>query len=424
MRLRQTRAVAWVGPAVVALACVVPVALWAQATAATPRFEDTQTTLRSVAVICGLVGITAFASNLILGGRIAVIEPFFGGLDRMYRIHHRIGLVAYNFLLAHGALMVASVATVSWDAVVQLISPSSGWTVTLGVIALAGLLVVMLLTLYARINHEVFLWVHRFFGLVFLIGAVHAFRTPGVKALSPALTVYLGAFALAGLLAYAYRSVFGGQFVFLTFESRSMSQWFRPFSRRPSGPSEIVSLRTGAVRKQFHPFSITSAADSRELQVAIKASGDYTAALEHLEVGDRARIEGPYGSFSYRNASSRRQLWIAGGIGVTPFLSMARSLPEDYAVDFYYAVKSRPQGYFIDAFEELARTHPGLKVIPFPEDESGFLTAEEIERRSGLEDAAILMCGPAPMTSALERHLRQRGVRRSRIHYEEFGFGR
>src|SRR5665809_53679 len=213
MRLRQTRAVAWVGPAVGALACVAPAALWAQSTAATPRFEDTQTTLRSVAVICGLVGITAFASNLILGGRIAVIEPFFGGLDRMYRIHHRIGLVAYNFLLAHGALMVASVATVSWDAVVQLISPSSGWTVTLGVIALAGLLVVMLLTLYARINHEVFLWVHRFFGLVFLIGAVHAFRTPGVKALSPALTVYLGAFALAGLLAYAYRSVFGASFV-------------------------------------------------------------------------------------------------------------------------------------------------------------------------------------------------------------------
>ena len=451
----------WVGPAAVALVCVVPVVLWEQATTATPRFEDTQTTLRSVAVICGLVGITAFASNLILGGRIAVIEPFFGGLDRMYRIHHRIGLVAYNFLLAHGALMIASAATVSWDAVVQLVSPSRSWTVTLGVIALAGLLVVMLLTLYARINHEVFLWVHRFFGLVFLIGAVHAFRTPGVKAMSPALTVYLSAFALAGLLAYAYRSVFGelfvnrrhyrvtninrfggevaeitltpsdgslpftpGQFVFLTFESRSMSQWFRPFSRRPSGPSEIVSLRTGAVRKQFHPFSITSSPDSRELQVAIKASGDYTAALEHLEVGDRARIEGPYGSFSFRNTRSRRQVWIAGGIGVTPFLSMARSLPEDFEVDFYYAVKSRALGYFIDDFEEMASSHPGLRVIPYPEDELGFLTAEEIERRSGLTGTDVLMCGPGPMTAALERQLRSLGVPRGRIHYEEFGFGR
>ena len=461
MRLRQTRAVAWVGPAVVALACVVPVVLWMEATPAPLRFGEAQTTLRSLAVICGLAGIVAFASNLILGGRIALIEPFFGGLDRMYRIHHRIGLVAFNLLLAHGALMLASAATVSWDAAVQLISPSPSWTVTLGVIALVGMIVVMGLTLYARINHEVFLWVHRFFGLVFLIGALHAFRTPGVKALSQPLTVYLGAFVAAGMLAYAYRSVFGelfvrrrhyrvadinrfggevaeitlapsngslaftpGQFVFLTFESRSMSRWFRPFSREPSGQSEIVSLRTGAVRKQFHPFSVTSSPQSRELQVAIKASGDYTAALEHLEVGDQAWVEGPYGSFSYRNASSRRQLWIAGGIGVTPFLSMARSLPEGYTVDFYYAVKSRSQGYFIDAFEELAATHPGLKVIPFPEDEAGFLRAEEIERRSGLEDAEILMCGPAPMTSALERQLRERGVRRGRIHYEEFGFGR
>lgn len=461
MRLRQTRTMSWVGPAVVGLACVIPVALWAQATPASLRFGEAQTTLRSLAVVCGLAGIIAFASNLILGGRIALIEPFFGGLDRMYRIHHRIGVVAFNLLIAHGALMLASVATDSWGAAVQLISPSQNWTVTFGVIALVGMIVIMGLTLYARINHEVFLWVHRFFGLVFLIGALHAFRTPGVKSLSTALTIYLGAFAVAGLVAYAYRSLFGelfvkrrryrvtnirrfggevaeitlapsngslpftpGQFVFLTFESRSMSQWFRPFSREPSGQSEIVSLRTGAARKQFHPFSITSSPDSRELQVAIKASGDYTAALEHLQTGDQARIEGPYGTFSYRKASSRRQVWVAGGIGVTPFLSMARSLPEGYTIDLYYAVKSRAQGYFIDTLEELARAHRGLKLIPFPEDESGFLTAEEIDRRSGLEGTEVLMCGPAPMTSTLERQLRQRGVSSNRIHYEEFGFGR
>jgi predicted ferric reductase len=307
-----------------------------------------------------------------------------------------------------------------------------------------------------------FLWVHRFFGLVYAFGALHAFRSPGTKALSPALTAYLAVFVVAGIAAFFYRSLLGdlfvrrrryrvadinrrggevaeitlvpedgalpftpGQFVFLTFHSSSMREWFRPFSREPAGAAELVSLKTGAIQKQFHPFSITSAPDQRELQVAIKASGDYTNALEHLEVGDEALIEGPYGSFSHRHVPRRRQVWIAGGIGVTPFLSMARSLSDDYEVDFYYAVKTRQQGYFIGDFERLSRSHPNLRMIAFPEDEEGFLTADEVVRRSGdLGDTEILMCGPKVMTDALETQFVQRGIPRARIHYEEFGFVR
>ena len=449
-----------VGPAVIVILCAVPLYLWARAAPFGLRFGDLGATLLSVGVLCGLAGITAFGINLVMGGRFGVIEPFFGGLDRMYRVHHRTGVVSFSLLVAHGLLMLASAATDSWGNALRLVLPDPNWTVTLGALALLGLIVVMLATLYAKINHEVFLWVHRFFGLIFVVGAFHAFRTPGTKALSPALTIYLAVVVLAGLAAYTYRSLLGdllvrrrhyrvtdisrhggevaeitltpsdgalpftpGQFVFLTFESRSMRARFRPFSREPAGQSELVSVRSGAVRKQFHPFSITSSPQQRELQVAIKASGDYTTALRHLEVGDQAWIEGPYGSFSYRNVTSKRQIWVAGGIGITPFLSMTRGLVEGYEVDLYYATKTRAEGYFRDVVEELARTRPGLRVITYPEDELGFLTAEEIERRSGdLASAAVLLCGPKPMTEALENQLVERGVRRSLIFYEEFGF--
>ncbi|MGH2827309.1 MAG: ferredoxin reductase family protein, partial [Actinomycetota bacterium] len=405
---RMRRASSYLGPVLIVVACALPLALWAQAAPFGLRFGDSAATLRSIAVLCGLAGITAFACNLVIGGRFAVLEPLFGSLDRMYRVHHRTGVTSFLLLLAHGALMLASAATDSLGAAVRLVLPSPNWTVTLGALALLAMSIVIGLTLYARLGHEVYLWVHRFFGAVFALGALHAFRTPGTKALSPALTIYLAIAVTAGFAAYAYRSLLGdllvrrryfrvtginrrggevseitldpldsqldftpGQFVFLTFQSRSMSEQFRPFSREREGQSELVSLRAGAIRKQFHPFSITSSPARRELQVAIKASGDYTGALRHLEVGDQAWIEGPYGRFSHLHVESRRQIWIAGGIGVTPFLSMARSLEPSYDVDLYYATKSRSVAYFIDDFEALARDHPGLHLTVYPEDENG-----------------------------------------------------
>lgn len=453
------RRASYLGPVLIVVACAVPLALWTQAAPVGLRFGGSAATLRSIAVLCGLAGITAFACNLVVGGRFAVLEPLFGSLDRMYRVHHRTGVTSFLLLLAHGALMLASAATDSLGAAVRLVLFSPNWTVTLGALALLAMSIVIGLTLYARLGHEVYLWVHRVFGAVFALGVLHAFRTPGTKALSPALTIYLAIAVAAGIAAYAYRSLLGdllvrrryflvtdinrrggevseitldpldsqldftpGQFVFLTFQSRSMSEQFRPFSREREGQSELVSLRAGAIRKQFHPFSITSSPARRELQVAIKASGDYTGALRHLEVGDQAWIEGPYGRFSHLHAESRRQIWIAGGIGVTPFLSMARSLEPGYDVDLYYATKSRSVAYFIDDFEALARDHP-LHLTVYPEDECGFLTGAEIERRSGpLVDVDVLMCGPLGMMQALSDQFRARGVERSRIHYEEFGF--
>ena len=463
--------VSYLGPVLIVVACAVPLVLWAQAAPFGLRFGGSAATLRSIAVLCGLAGITAFACNLVIGGRFAALEPLFGSLDRMYRVHHRTGVTSFLLLLAHGVLMLASAATDSLGAAVELVLPSPNWTVTIGALALVAMSVVIGLTLYARLGHEVYLWVHRVFGAVFALGALHAFRTPGTKALSPALTIYLGIAVTAGVAAYAYRSLLGdllvrrryfrvtdinrrggevaeitldpldsqldftpGQFVFLTFQSRSLSEQFRPFSREREGQSELVSLRAGAIRKQFHPFSITSSPARRELQVAIKASGDYTGALRHLEVGDQAWIEGPYGRFSHRHVESRRQVWIAGGIGVTPFLSMARALErgvgsagpqgkEGYDVDLYYATKSRSVAYFIDDFEALAREHPGLHLIVYPEDESGYLTGDEIAKRSGpLDDVDVLMCGPLGMMEALSDQFRALGVQRSQIHYEEFGF--
>lgn len=441
--------------------CLVPVVLWGAAPL-DGRFADRTTALASSSVVFGLAGVTAFALNLVLGARLRFIQSSLGGLDNLYRLHRVNGRIAFLLLVAHALLMTSSRATVSVSSALALFTPTSGWTVFLGVVTLAAMTIGIVLTLYVKLGHELFVYVQRAFGFIFLVGTLHVFMTPGTKALSPALTGYLAVVSAGGIFAWGYRSLFGnllvrrhsyrvthvreldpsvveiamrpadgalsfipGQFVFVTFYSSEFNSQFHPFSVGAEGEAGIISLRPGEITSQFHPFSITSTPDDPELKVVVKAVGDYTTALHRLDSGASARIEGPYGRFSYLNGVSKSQVWLAGGIGLTPFLSMARSVTSsDYDVDLYYCFKSRNQAYFLEELAQLAERNPRVTLRPCPEDEMGFITADLVEDLSGdLEDRDVLICGPPAMIENLRSQFLGKGIPLDRIHSEEFGFG-
>ena len=449
------------GPLVLAILAFVPIGLWATAAPLGPRFGNTTLALGSLAVACGLSGLSLFALNIVLGARIRFITSFFGGLERMYLVHRVTGRVAFVLLAAHTVLILASRASLSSPDVSSLFDPGN-LTVFLGVLAFIAMTISIGLTLYTRLGHEAFVYVQRSFGLAFVLGGLHAFRTPGVKALSSTLTFYLAglfAFALAG---YVYRSLFGnvlvrrydytvsrvvqlddyvteisltprrrslrfipGQFLFVTFYSDAFNAQFHPFSMSAEDTTAIISLRPGDIRNQFHPFSITSSPEEEGLRVAVKAVGDYTTAMRNLDEGAAARVEGPYGSFSYLNAAGRKQVWLAGGIGITPFLSMARSLGDGgYEIHLIHGVKTRAQAYFSEELNRIAAAKPGFDVTLVPEDEQGLITIDLMEEAAGsLQDRDYLICGPPLMIDAISARLVEKGVPRSRIHFERFGFG-
>jgi len=89
------------------------------------------------------------------------------------------------------------------------VTPRSGLTIFSGFVALTLMGIALVLTLFVRLGQEVFVYVQRTFGFVFLLASYHVFTTQnGAKALSPALNWYTVALAIAGVVAFAYRSLF------------------------------------------------------------------------------------------------------------------------------------------------------------------------------------------------------------------------
>jgi predicted ferric reductase len=129
--------------------------------------------------------------------------------------------------------------------------------------------------------------------------------------------------------------------------------------------------------------------------------------------------------FDYKTGG-QKQIWVAGGIGVTPFLSFVRDLNGnlEHDVDFYYTVRHREEAIFVDEIEAAAKKNPRLKAHVRFSATDGSLTVDEIVKNAGqaLSGHHVYMCGPLPMVQAFEKKFLEAGTPKGNIHYEEFNF--
>jgi predicted ferric reductase len=179
----------------------------------------------------------------------------------------------------------------------------------------------------------------------------------------------------------------------------------------------------GASGWQRHPFSIASAPTERRLEVAVKAVGDFTRDLhDTLRPGTPAKAAGPFGGFDYR-LGGRDQMWIAGGIGITPFMSWIRGLDAtfDRHVDFYYSIACDADALYLDEIDAADAEHPTFHPHIVYTDRDGLLTAQQAAggRPRGAE-VWVYLCGPPQMTAALASGFHDLGVTPSHLRWEQF----
>jgi len=184
-----------------------------------------------------------------------------------------------------------------------------------------------------------------------------------------------------------------------------------------------------------HPFSFSSAADTPQggpISITIKASGDFTRTIPLVAPGTRVYLDGPHGVFSMDRRQAPGYVFIAGGVGVTPFYSMLTTMKERgdvRPVTLFYASSSWDEVILRDQLSELEATMPNLTIVhvlsrpePHWAGESGRITAELLRRHlpPQFRRYEYLICGSTHMMDAMEDALVDADVPAAQISSERF----
>jgi predicted ferric reductase len=381
--------------------------------------------------LAGVMAVYLFTWSLILATRARWLEPWFGGLDRMYLWHKRAAIC--------GTLLVIPHFLVTGNAPGR---PSNSVGIALGVISLLGIIGLVVISLpraarIVRLSYYRWKFLHRLMGLFVATSVVHGLLLDQVIASSLVLRVVFLVVGSVGLSCYLYEELLMRRLLptadYTVTGVTHPAEDIVELRLTPVGTGitpqagQFVFLRVGGDDAwNEHPFSIAGTGPGRQLRLSVRALGRETRSLSSkLSPGQPARVSGPYGMFDF-TLGGHAQVWIAGGIGVVPFLSWLQALTSEdrHSVELFYTVPTEADAVYLPELLAHSDRLQSVRVHPVYTRTHGHLTGADVHAtlQTSITDVHTFICGPVPMVEDISRYLRRRGVPRDYIHAGHFTF--
>jgi predicted ferric reductase len=432
-----------VGPATIIVLVVANAVLWLLAR---PAGEPGGSYLGQ---LLGAEAILLLSIGLVLISTLPWVEVWFDGIDRAAIWHRRVAIMGLVLLLPHILLSANPDGT-------ALGGP-------LGVIGAVGMIALALWAILPRWQsvvpgplrglviaardapgigdlrrifggYERWRAVHRTTGLFVAAGFTHGVLDGTPFDDAPVLRWSYVAIGGIGLAFYVYRELLARFFLSLhdyeVHAVREVDAGLTEIVLRPLGrpvvftPGQFAMMYLeGKDGWHRHPFTISSAPHEGVVRVTVKALGDYTSRVQEiLEPGMPAVIGGPHGRFGHWKGTDR-QVWIAGGVGVAPFLSWLRGLdehPPPGRVDFFYTADG--EAPFAEEIRTIAAANQSVHAHLIDTRVEGRLTTERVLAtvEGEARELSVFLCGPQGMLRTFHTQLRRAGVPARRIHREYF----
>ncbi len=364
------------------------------------------------------------------------------GLNNLYAGHRVLAILALVLAVAHPLLVLGPNGIFSLKPTMEFWPE---WLGVLLVITLAGTVILAIWREKLRLPFHLWWIGHRLVTpvLIVLLG-IHTFNVSDTYASGPPRTLLILALALFALAWVRLRLL-----PLLARRSPLTVTGVAPVSRDAvrvelapdrgtlpafvPGQFAFITFFSPALSREEHPFTIASSPLERgRLEMIVKKSGDWTEGADRLQKGNKASIQGPFGLFSIcAHPEAEGFVFIAGGVGITPFLSMLRTMVragDQRSATLLWSNKTRADVFLAEEIQEITQQLEHGRLEAVVTRETALEGQPQRLDRQGLEDLLpdwgpathFFICGPQAMMDAVRGHLLDMGVGKARIHMERF----
>lgn len=414
-----------------------------------PAFWDAK---RNFTHLSGILCIVCMSLVVLLAWKKRWFEQKLGGLDKVYFMHKWLGVAAGVFVVIHwistqGLKLLAKYTTLlpvrpekirvpkDPNVVPSLYDQLHGPAHIIGEYAGYAMAILIIVALMKKtFSYKTFRLTHKIFGVVFLAGAFHSIY------FLPKTYFEIGfGFVVCLLALLAVFPAVSSALCKLGSENRSLasikSYKFYADDRineiiidapkwKGHRSGQFLFIReSGDITEGGHPFTIASSWKNTEktLRLGIKSLGDFTAESNLKNIfaaGKDVKIEGPYGDFIFAdNFAEQPQIWIATGIGMTPFVARLEELAEknikvNKKIMFYFLTpkfSENTENFFAFRLKNLCQ-QTGVDLRIMQDCKQEFFKPEMLQQAlSSNKNSQIYFCGVFKLGESIENYLRQNG---------------